>query len=98
VNVFNPALIVVGGAIAAAQGDRLLGPARERVSTEAFSTPARRVRIVPAELGGDVSLAGAMPLVTARLGDPAWRRTNPSAPAAASAQPGRQPQPGGIAS
>ncbi len=74
VNAFNPERIVVGGAIARNQGDRLLGPARAAVEREAFGTPARRVRIVPPLLAGDVSLAGAHPLVTARLGDPAWRR------------------------
>lgn len=74
VNLFNPERIVVGGSIAEHQGDRLLGPARETVALEAFRTPRARVQIVPAALGGDVSLAGALPLVAARLGDPAWRR------------------------
>jgi glucokinase len=96
VNIFNPAQIIVGGAIAAAQGDRLLGPARNLVAAEAFTTPRNRVRIVPAALGGDVSLAGALPLVSARLGDPAWRRGRPPFPLAASAQPVRLPKLGGI--
>jgi glucokinase len=73
VNALNPSRIVVGGSIADAQGDRLLDPARAEISARAFHTPARRVRVVPAELGGDVGLAGGHPLVIARLGDPAWR-------------------------
>jgi glucokinase len=73
VDALNPTRIVVGGAIADAQGERLLGPARAEVAATAFRTPRSRVQIVPAELGADVGLAGAHPLVIARLGDPAWR-------------------------
>ena len=80
VNVFNPTLIVVGGAIAQHQGDRLLRPARDAVSIGTFPTPGARVRIVLAELGGDVSLAGAYPLVADRIGNP--RSQRPTAPPA----------------
>jgi glucokinase len=73
VDSLNPTRIVVGGAIADAQGERLLGPARAEVATTAFRTPRSRVQIVPVELGADVGLAGGHPLVIARLGDPAWR-------------------------
>jgi glucokinase len=72
VDALNPTRIVVGGAIADAQGDRLLGPARAEVAATAFRTPRSRVQIVRAELGADVGLAGGHPLVIARLGDPAW--------------------------
>lgn len=64
VNVFNPDLIVVGGGLAEALGDRLLGPARDAVGAFAFRVPRDRVRIVPAALGKDVGLVGALPLVT----------------------------------
>ena len=74
VNLLNPTLIVVGGSIAEHQGDRLFDPAREAVSIGTFPVPGQRVRIVPAMLGADVSLAGAWPLVASRFGDPAWRR------------------------
>ena len=74
VNAFNPERIVVGGAVADGQGERLLGPARDEVSRTAFPDPAARVEIVPAELGNDVGLVGAWPLVAERHGDPAWRR------------------------
>jgi glucokinase len=78
VDAFNPSRIVVGGSIAANQGDRLLGPARAEVASTAFKTPRSRVQIVAAELGGDVGLAGCHPLVIARLGDPAWQGDRPS--------------------
>lgn len=67
VNAFNPHRIVIGGSIAEAEGDRLLEPIRATIASEAFQVLARRVRVVPAALGGDVSLAGAQPLVMARL-------------------------------
>jgi glucokinase len=72
VNVLNPSLIVVGGGIAEHLGDALFGGARQAVALGTFPIPARRVRIVPAELGPDVSLAGAQPLIASRFGDPAW--------------------------
>jgi len=73
VNGLNPSRIVVGGSIATHQGDRLLQPARDAVSIGTFPVPGARVKIVLAELGDDVSLAGAQPLVEARHGDPSWR-------------------------
>jgi glucokinase len=66
VNVFNPSLIVVGGSLAAGQGERLLGPARAAVERGAFRRPASRVAIVPASLGDDVGLVGALVLVRER--------------------------------
>ncbi len=67
VNAFNPHRIVIGGAIAEAEGDDLLDVIRAAISTEAFEVLARRVTVVPAALGGDVSLAGAQPLVMGRI-------------------------------
>lgn len=67
VNAFNPHRIVIGGSIAVAEGDRLLGPIRAAIASEAFEVLARHVTVVPAALGGDVSLAGAQPLVMSRL-------------------------------
>ncbi|MHB8672489.1 MAG: ROK family protein [Candidatus Limnocylindrales bacterium] len=66
VDVFAPEIVVVGGSIAAAQGERLLGPARDAVRATAFRTAASRVRIVAAALGDDVGLIGALALVRAR--------------------------------
>jgi glucokinase len=68
VNAFNPHRIVIGGSIAVAEGDRLLDPIRAAIASEAFEVLARRVTVVAAALGSDVSLAGAQPLVMSRLG------------------------------
>jgi glucokinase len=73
VNAFNPERIVVGGTVAERQGELWLGPAKEAVAATALRVPAARVQIVAAELGEDVGLVGAWPLVAGRLGDPAWR-------------------------
>ncbi|MGH2467685.1 MAG: ROK family protein, partial [Candidatus Limnocylindrales bacterium] len=67
VDVLTPRRIVVGGSLAQGQGERLLAPARERVAREAFGRPAARVSIVPAALGDDVGLAGAIPLLAGAL-------------------------------
>lgn len=70
VNAFNPRRIVIGGSIAEAEGERLLEPIRHAIATEVFKVTARYVTVVPAELGADVSLAGAHPVVMSRLGRP----------------------------
>ena len=67
VNAFNPHRIVIGGSIAEAEGERLLGPIRTAIETEVFKVLGRLVTVVPAALGGDVSLAGAQPLVMRAL-------------------------------
>lgn len=72
VNTFNPHRIVIGGSIAEAEGQRLLQPIREAIASEAFKATASKVTVVSAALGGDVSLAGAQPLVMRAL---AGRRT-----------------------
>jgi len=66
-NAFNPHRIVIGGSIAEAEGERLLDQIRTALRDEAFKAVARHVTVVPAGLGGDVSLAGAHPLVMSRL-------------------------------
>ena len=71
VDVFDPDRVVVGGGITMAWGERLLGPARAAVTATSFRLQARRVRIVPAELGDDVGLIGTVPLVASAL--PGWR-------------------------
>ncbi len=65
-NVFDPDRIVIGGSIAEHEGERLLGPVRAAVANLAFRAPRARTRVVAAELGADVSLAGAQPLVAVR--------------------------------
>lgn len=70
VDIFNPTRVVVGGGIAIGQGERLLAPAREAVRDLSFKRQAARVEIVPAQLGDDVGLIGALSLVRlARVGE-----------------------------
>jgi glucokinase len=67
VDVFNPQRVIVGGGVAMGQGDRLLQPAREAVERLSFRRQAARVDIVPAALGDDVGLIGALSLVRLAL-------------------------------
>jgi predicted NBD/HSP70 family sugar kinase len=73
VNAFDPALIVVGGTRGRAPGRAMAGSRAGRRRGHGSSAPAARVRIVPAQLGDDVGLVGAWPLVEQRCGDPTWR-------------------------
>jgi glucokinase len=77
VNVLNPERIVLGGAIAMHRGE-LIGVVRDEIERRAFPAPARRVRVLPAEHGDDVSLIGSLPIVNERIGDPAFGPGRPS--------------------
>lgn len=68
-NALNPEVIVIGGGIAERQ-PRLYEVARAELERRALPILAGRVRIVPVELGPDVSLIGALPIVHERIGDP----------------------------
>lgn len=85
-NAFNPHRIVIGGSIAEHEGDRLLDPIRTAIASEAFEVIARHVRVVPAALKGDVSLAGAHPLVMSRLAETPEPNARP-VPASRPAEP-----------
>ena len=67
VNVFGPDVVILGGAITLAWGERLIAPAREAVAESAFRIQAERVRVVQAALGDDVGLIGTVPLVASAL-------------------------------
>lgn len=67
VNVFGPDVVILGGAIALAWGERLIAPAREAVAESAFRIQAERAKIVQAALGDDVGLIGTVPLVASAL-------------------------------
>ena len=58
VNIFNPAMIIIGGGMAKMR-DLLLNPARQVVRERAFPLAAQAVRIVPAQLGDDAGVLGA---------------------------------------
>ena len=60
VNVMNPAVIVVGGSVAEHQPAHVLEPMRRAIEERAFKAPARAVRLVPAALGADVGMLGAV--------------------------------------
>ena len=65
VNILNPELIVLGGGVTR-MGELLFDPVREVIAQRAM--PAMRaVRIVPAALGGDVVLFGAVALIANAL-------------------------------
>jgi glucokinase len=66
VDTFNPELVVIGGSVALGEGAALFQTIRETVATTAFRIPRERVRIVPADLGDDVGLLGAVPLFRLR--------------------------------
>jgi glucokinase len=67
VNVLNPALIVVGGSIAENQPAHVLEPMRRAISERAFRVPGSAVKIVPAALGRDVGMLGAVIAARERL-------------------------------
>ena len=71
VNLLDPEVIVIGGSIAE-HHPRLFDVAREELARRAFPILLDRVRIVPAALGGDVSLIGGLPIVNDRIDDPAY--------------------------
>lgn len=67
VNVFGPDVVILGGGITLAWGERLIAPAREAVAGSAFRIQAQRARVVQAALGDDVGLIGTVPLVASAL-------------------------------
>ncbi|WP_433512115.1 ROK family protein [Nonomuraea sp. CA-143628] len=67
VNAYDPGLIVVGGSVARGQGELYLGPARAAVRRHAYGAASRDTRVVPAQLGDDAGLLGAIPLAAQRL-------------------------------
>ncbi|MDE3113866.1 MAG: ROK family protein [Chloroflexota bacterium] len=60
VNVLNPSLIVVGGGIAEHEPTHVLEPMRRGARERAFAVASKAVRIVPAALGADVGMIGAV--------------------------------------
>jgi glucokinase len=62
VNVLNPQVLVLGGAIADHRPD-LHEAVRAEIARRAFAVPAARVRLTAPHFGDDVSLVGCWPLV-----------------------------------
>jgi glucokinase len=69
VNVLNPALIVVGGSVAENQPDHVLAPMRRAIAERAFRAPAAAVKVVPAALGAEVGMLGAVFAARERLSE-----------------------------
>jgi len=67
VNIFGPDVVILGGGISIAWGERLIAPARAAVAETAFRIQGQRARVVPAALGDDVGLIGTVPLVASAL-------------------------------
>ena len=61
IHLLSPEVVVLGGGVIQA-GELLFGPVRERVRRDAMPATARGVRIVPAGLGQDAGLVGAITL------------------------------------
>lgn len=59
VNVFHPAVVVVGGGFGMGAGELLLAPAVETARREALEPARESLRVVSAELGEDAGLIGA---------------------------------------
>lgn len=74
VNLFNPSRIIIGGSLAEAHWEALHSRIQGEIGDNSFTAPGRRVSVHPAELGGDVSLAGCHPMVVERIGNPEWER------------------------
>jgi glucokinase len=68
VNGLNPSLIVIGGSIAEHEPAHTLEPMRRAIDARAFRVAADSVRLVPAALGRDVGMLGAVISVRERLG------------------------------
>ena len=66
VNIFNPELVVIGGAVAQA-GDLLLEPARAVLRERGLQPQRDQARIVPALFGEDAGLIGAAALAQTEL-------------------------------
>jgi glucokinase len=64
VNLFNPELIVIGGGLTN-MGEGLFGPVRRAIERRAFPAAARAAQVVPAELGDDVGVLGAVAVAMA---------------------------------
>jgi len=60
VNALNPTVIVIGGAVAEHQPAHVIEPMRRAIAERAFAAPAAAVRVVPAALGADVGMLGAV--------------------------------------
>lgn len=72
-NALNPSLIVVGGSVAEKQRAHVIEPMRRAIRERAFAAPASAVQVVPAALGADVGMVGAVLVARERAaGEGEW--------------------------
>jgi glucokinase len=69
INVVNPAVVILGGAVLDV-GDLFLNPIREEIQRRAFSIPLAAVEVVPSSLGFRAAAIGAATLATDRFFSP----------------------------
>lgn len=67
VNGLNPSVIVVGGGITEHEPEHVLEPMRRGIRARAFAVPAAAVQVVPAALGPDVGMIGAVLVAAERV-------------------------------
>lgn len=67
ITILAPEVLAIGGGVARA-GDLLFGPLREVIKQRVFQVPVSRVSIVPARLGDDVGVVGAITLALQGIG------------------------------
>ncbi len=60
-NVFDPEVIIIGGGVSKA-GSMVFDKIREIASKRSFTTIYENTKIVPAKLGGDAGIIGAVAL------------------------------------
>jgi glucokinase len=60
VNALDPSMIVVGGGIAEHEPQHVLEPMRRGIRERALPVPGRVTQVVPAALGSDVGMVGAV--------------------------------------
>lgn len=70
INLLNPEMVVIGGGIAQA-GDLILEPIRRSAYACAIRSLSRSCQIVPAELGDNAGIMGAVALVLQKMADQA---------------------------
>ncbi len=59
INAFGPEIVIVGGGVAEALGDRYLDLVRSAVRSQAFTDPDGKIKIERAALGDDAGILGA---------------------------------------
>lgn len=68
VNIFDPEMVIIGGGVSKA-GSILFDKVKKVVHERCFDVMASSVKIVPAGLGTDAGVIGALAIITSKLGN-----------------------------